>query len=178
MPCRSSGDIFESIQSAGRRFHSLHCVLWHQVGTSDHVSTHRVLIWSALLATTRLLKVMRIPFWHVLTGTDYVSVSADGDQLPQAAQVIIDQIKILSSPPTNGRSFLVTDVYGRGTHTQAGDDYVQRFVPLLVILSGWTKYYQHLHWLKWPAHQHTPSECCFRELRQDLGWCTRIGSRL
>ena len=51
--------------------------------------------------------------------------TVDGDHLPQAAQTIIEQINILSSPPTNGRDFLVTDVYGRGTHTVAGDAYVQ-----------------------------------------------------
>jgi len=56
---------------------------------------------------------------------DYEDSKIDGDHLPQAAQVIFDQIKILSSPPTNGRSFLITDVYGRGVHTVAGDAYVQ-----------------------------------------------------
>jgi hypothetical protein len=64
---------------------------------------------------------------HLLTGTNRVAVAADGDHLPEAAQVIINQIKILSSPPTNGRNFLVTDVYGRGVHTPDGDAYVQRF---------------------------------------------------
>jgi len=56
---------------------------------------------------------------------DYEDSKIDGDHLPEAAQVIINQIKILSSPPTNGRSFLVTDVYGRGIHTATGDAYVQ-----------------------------------------------------
>ena len=64
---------------------------------------------------------------HLLTRTNHVAVAADGNHLPEAAQVIIDQIKILSSAPTNGRNFLVTDVYGRGVHTPAGDAYVQRF---------------------------------------------------
>lgn len=50
----------------------------------------------------------------------------DGNHLPESAQTVIDQIKILSSPPTNGRSFLVTDVYGRGVHTAEGDAYVQK----------------------------------------------------
>ncbi|KIM80601.1 carbohydrate esterase family 16 protein [Piloderma croceum F 1598] len=61
----------------------------------------------------------------LLTGINYVAVTADGDHLPEAAQVIINQITILSSPPTNGRNFLVTDVYGRGVHTPDGDAYVQ-----------------------------------------------------
>jgi len=56
---------------------------------------------------------------------DYEDSKIDGNHLPQAAQVIVDQIKILSSPPTNGRSFLVTDVYGRGAHSTAGDAYLQ-----------------------------------------------------
>jgi len=56
---------------------------------------------------------------------DYEDSKVDGNHLPEAAQVVINQIKILSSPPTNGRFFLVTDVYGRGTHTVAGDAYVQ-----------------------------------------------------
>ena len=60
------------------------------------------------------------------TEADHVAISVDGNHLPEAAQVVINQIKILSSPPTNGRFFLVTDVYGRGTHTVAGDAYVQR----------------------------------------------------
>lgn len=42
-----------------------------------------------------------------------------------AAQVILDQIKILSSPPTNARLFLVADVYGRGTTSAPGEAYKQ-----------------------------------------------------
>jgi hypothetical protein len=54
------------------------------------------------------------------------TVPADGNRLPEAAQVIIDQIRILASPPTNGRDFLVTGVYGRGVHTPIGDAFTQR----------------------------------------------------
>ncbi|KAL1948214.1 hypothetical protein VTO73DRAFT_12289 [Trametes versicolor] len=57
---------------------------------------------------------------------DYGDSMTDGTaNLQAAAQVIIDQIAILASPPTNARAFLVTDVYGRGTHTPAGDAFVQ-----------------------------------------------------
>ncbi|KAI0649681.1 hypothetical protein C8Q79DRAFT_900650 [Trametes meyenii] len=57
---------------------------------------------------------------------DYEDSKTDGTaNLQAAAQVILDQIRTLSSPPTNARSFLVTDVYGRGTHTPAGDAFVQ-----------------------------------------------------
>jgi|ERR1700676_3880806 hypothetical protein len=70
--------------------------------------------------------------------SDHIALSVDGNHLPEAAQALIDQIRILSSPPTNGRSFLVTDVYGRGAHTAAGDAYVQRFLILLVLLKVWT----------------------------------------
>ncbi len=42
-----------------------------------------------------------------------------------AAQVILSQIQILASPPTSARSFLLTDVYGRGVHTPSGEAYKQ-----------------------------------------------------
>ena len=51
--------------------------------------------------------------------------TVDGDRLPEAAQDLLNQIQILASPPTNGRSFLVTDVYGRGTHTATGEAWKQ-----------------------------------------------------
>ena len=51
---------------------------------------------------------------------------ADGEaNLQAAAQVILAQMRILASAPTSARNFLVTDVYGRGTHTAAGDAMVQ-----------------------------------------------------
>ncbi len=55
-----------------------------------------------------------------------MSCAADGEaNLQAAAQVILSQIRILASSPTSARKFLVTDVYGRGTHTTAGDAMVQ-----------------------------------------------------
>ena len=63
------------------------------------------------------------------------SFAADGTaNLEAAAQVILDQIQILASPPTNARSFLVTDVYGRGVHTPEGDVMVQTMYPGLATL--------------------------------------------
>ncbi|KAI8996637.1 hypothetical protein BD414DRAFT_409262 [Trametes punicea] len=57
---------------------------------------------------------------------DYEDSKTDGTaNLQAAAQVILSQIRTLASPPTNARSFLVTDVYGRGTHTPEGDAMVQ-----------------------------------------------------
>ncbi|KAI0708321.1 hypothetical protein C8Q76DRAFT_627053 [Earliella scabrosa] len=57
---------------------------------------------------------------------DFENSKTDGEaNLQAAAQVILSQIRTLASPPTNARSFLVTDVYGRGTHTPAGDAFVQ-----------------------------------------------------
>ncbi|EIM90886.1 uncharacterized protein STEHIDRAFT_34624, partial [Stereum hirsutum FP-91666 SS1] len=41
------------------------------------------------------------------------------------AQVLLQQIQLLASPPTNARSFLVTDVYGRGAHTAGGEAWKQ-----------------------------------------------------
>lgn len=42
-----------------------------------------------------------------------------------AAQVLLEQIKILSSPPTNARNFMVLDVYGRGTTAPSGEAFKQ-----------------------------------------------------
>jgi hypothetical protein len=50
---------------------------------------------------------------------------ADGNHLPQAAQVVLDKIATLSSPPTNAQSFLITDDYGRGSSAPAGEAYKQ-----------------------------------------------------
>ena len=44
--------------------------------------------------------------------------------LQAAAQVILAQIRTLADVPTNALSFPVAD-YGRGTHTPAGDAFVQ-----------------------------------------------------
>ena len=96
----------------------------------------------------------------------------DGNHLPQAAQVVINQIKILSSPPTNGISFLVTDVYGRGTHTAAGDAYVQRSHLLYFQILG-LKYFKHLRRPTRPARGHTLCKCRIRKLCQDMGWSPR-----
>ncbi|KAL7284835.1 hypothetical protein ACG7TL_002148 [Trametes sanguinea] len=57
---------------------------------------------------------------------DYEDSKTDGTaNLQAAAQVILNQTSILASPPTNARNFLITDVYGRGTHTPEGDAMVQ-----------------------------------------------------
>ena len=54
------------------------------------------------------------------------TIAADGEaNLQAAAQVILAQIRTLADAPTHARSFLVADVYGRGTHTPAGDAFVQ-----------------------------------------------------
>lgn len=45
--------------------------------------------------------------------------------MQNASHVVLNQIRILSSPPTNGRSFLVLDVYGRGAHTPSGEAWKQ-----------------------------------------------------
>jgi hypothetical protein len=43
--------------------------------------------------------------------------------MPEAAQSVLNEIQVLASPPTNARSFLVTDNYGRGTEAADGDAY-------------------------------------------------------
>lgn len=45
--------------------------------------------------------------------------------MQNASRVVLDQIKILAGPPTNGRSFIVLDVYGRGAHTSSGEAWKQ-----------------------------------------------------
>lgn len=56
---------------------------------------------------------------------DYLASLIDGDHMQAAAQVLLEQIKILSSPPTNARSFMVLDVYGRGTTAPSGEAFKQ-----------------------------------------------------
>ncbi|XP_006458930.1 hypothetical protein AGABI2DRAFT_115896 [Agaricus bisporus var. bisporus H97] len=56
---------------------------------------------------------------------DYLASLIDGDHLTEAAQVLLDQIKILASPPTNARKFMVLDVYGRGTTIPSGETFKQ-----------------------------------------------------
>lgn len=57
---------------------------------------------------------------------DYEASKIDGDaNMHNAALVILNQMQILASPPTNARSFLITDVYGRGAHSAAGEAYKQ-----------------------------------------------------
>ncbi|KAF8514791.1 hypothetical protein JB92DRAFT_2917919 [Gautieria morchelliformis] len=56
---------------------------------------------------------------------DFLASQVDGDHLPQAAQTVLNQIDLLSSPPTNARSFLVLDVYGIGSQSASGDTYKQ-----------------------------------------------------
>nr|VWO98163.1 Uncharacterized protein [Ganoderma boninense] len=57
---------------------------------------------------------------------DFGDSRSDGEaNLQAAAQVILSQIRILASAPTNARNILLADVYGLGTHTPAGDAMVQ-----------------------------------------------------
>lgn len=48
-----------------------------------------------------------------------------------AAQVLVEQIKILARPPTNARSFMVLDVYGRGTVAPSGEAFKQTIFSAL-----------------------------------------------
>jgi len=70
-------------------------------------------------------------------GINDVSASnTDGNaNLPVAAQTIIDQITILTQPPTNARSFLVLDDYGRGSESASGDAFKQKYFTGLLNLS-------------------------------------------
>ncbi|CAE6442835.1 unnamed protein product [Rhizoctonia solani] len=58
---------------------------------------------------------------------DFAASHKDGPaNLPQAAQVILDKIQAISSPPTNARSFLVTDSYGYGSHEASGEAFKKK----------------------------------------------------
>ncbi|CAE6335810.1 unnamed protein product [Rhizoctonia solani] len=61
-------------------------------------------------------------------GINEVTAShTDGaENLPAAAQVVLDQIKRLAAPPTNARSFLVAHSYGRGKAEPAGEAYKKK----------------------------------------------------
>ncbi|KIY65178.1 carbohydrate esterase family 16 protein [Cylindrobasidium torrendii FP15055 ss-10] len=57
---------------------------------------------------------------------DWIASQTDGsDRLQNASRVVLDKIDLLSGAPTNGRSFLVLDVYGRGQHTPEGEGWKQ-----------------------------------------------------
>ncbi|EKM77944.1 hypothetical protein AGABI1DRAFT_42492 [Agaricus bisporus var. burnettii JB137-S8] len=47
------------------------------------------------------------------------------DYLASLTQVLLDQIKILASPPTNARKFMILDVYGRGITIPSGEAFKQ-----------------------------------------------------
>ncbi|KIJ30934.1 carbohydrate esterase family 16 protein [Sphaerobolus stellatus SS14] len=53
----------------------------------------------------------------------------------QAAQVILNQIALLMMPPINARSFLVLDIYGRGTPSEMGEQFKQKVFEGLYRLS-------------------------------------------
>jgi len=56
---------------------------------------------------------------------DYIASLTDGDHMQAAAHALLNQIELLASPPTNARSFMVLDVYGRGTTAPSGEAYKQ-----------------------------------------------------
>ncbi|KAB5593777.1 hypothetical protein CTheo_2746 [Ceratobasidium theobromae] len=59
--------------------------------------------------------------YSVFFGINDFSASArDGDHMLEAAEALLGQVELLIESPTNARSFLVIDDYGRGTHTASG----------------------------------------------------------
>jgi len=59
---------------------------------------------------------------------DFGASGVDGPtNLPAAAQTILDQITLLTQPPTNARSWLVVDDYGVGAESAAGDAFKQKY---------------------------------------------------
>lgn len=76
------------------------------------------------LPSVRFKVTQLTTFFHA--HPDRVSSTVDGDHMPEAAQTILNEIQTLSSPPTNGKSFLVVDVYGRGNTSTWGEAYKQQ----------------------------------------------------
>lgn len=71
-----------------------------------------------------------LTLYTVFFGINDISASkTDGpaNAVP-AANVVLDQIKLLAAPPTNARAFLVADDYGRGSVVPAGETYKQTIV--------------------------------------------------
>ncbi|KAF8548676.1 hypothetical protein OG21DRAFT_1470985 [Imleria badia] len=56
---------------------------------------------------------------------DWGDSFVDGDHLPEAAKDLLNQMTLLSNPPTSARNFLVTDVYGLGTQDDRGQAWLQ-----------------------------------------------------
>ncbi|KIJ37222.1 carbohydrate esterase family 16 protein, partial [Sphaerobolus stellatus SS14] len=52
-----------------------------------------------------------------------------------AVQTIVNQITLLTQPPTNARYFLVLDDYDRGSESAAGDAFKQKYFSSLFTLS-------------------------------------------
>ncbi|KAG9037198.1 hypothetical protein FRB95_006451 [Tulasnella sp. JGI-2019a] len=67
---------------------------------------------------------------------DWSAASVDGNKMPLAAQDLLNQISLLASPPTNARSFLITDDYGRGKADAKGDAYK---LQIFKALGAWYK---------------------------------------
>ncbi|KAG8793060.1 hypothetical protein FRC12_003993 [Ceratobasidium sp. 428] len=69
---------------------------------------------------------------------DNIAAAKSGNtaNLAKAAQVILDKIQVLSSAPTNGRSFLITDSYGLGKSNTAGDAYKKKIFNGLASLQA------------------------------------------
>lgn len=45
---------------------------------------------------------------------DYSASAKDGDHMLEAAEALLGQVQLLTQAPTNAKSFLVIDDYGRG----------------------------------------------------------------
>lgn len=56
---------------------------------------------------------------------DFGDSKVDGDHLDDAAEALLEQIDTLSSPPINGRLFMISDVYGQGEHADRGERFKQ-----------------------------------------------------
>ncbi|KAH7909169.1 hypothetical protein BJ138DRAFT_1173810 [Hygrophoropsis aurantiaca] len=70
---------------------------------------------------------------------DWEDSRIDGNNLPQAAHSLVSQIRLLASPPTNARDFLVTDVYGRGRKDKWGEEWVKEVYARLGELAGYKR---------------------------------------
>jgi hypothetical protein len=93
---------------------------------SEHLTHERLLPANLFLSQNHTLD-QKTTLYTVFFGiNDYSASKTDGDHMPEAAQTVLNLISQLASPPTNARSFLVADDYGRGSVAPQGEAYKQQ----------------------------------------------------
>ena len=122
-----SEDVPRTIPRTGPIDYPLYDLLWDQV--SCHLRGVLVSSHFARIAISETPNVRLVLPREALVTFDlplHRTSPDDGEEnLQAAARVILAQIRTLASAPTHARAFLIVDDYGLGTHTPAGDAFVQ-----------------------------------------------------